>query len=131
MLAQKLLIWLLILTSGATFIVAALLIIGSFGFWSGIAVPLIGIFWTILAGLTYDHSGMKGMSAILALSAVAFFYVTPDYSEPGFFFVLSIWLYRTSYISAQAFLTNLIEGSYAAFDMLVEHIEIQEVDSAD
>ena len=130
MLLEKTLIWIVIIFSILSFLAASALTIKSFGYWSAVAVPLIGIFWAVLAGLTFEEGSWPGMTIILAISFAGIFFMVRDYSVPFFFFVLSIWTYRITYIVAQRMLTSLVMESYAAFDMLVEHVEIEESDSA-
>ena len=134
MLWQKCLIWVTIFFSVLTLLVAAIFIISSFGYWSAVAVPLTGIFWVVLAGLTYEEGSWTSMTVILAASFAVIFFMAQVYSLPAFFFIISVWTYRITYILAESLLTDLIKKSYSAFDMLVEHVEIQEagagVDSA-
>ncbi len=130
MLMQKCLIWLAIAFSIMSLLVSAIFIIKSFGYWAAVAVPLTGIFWVLLAGLTYEEGSWMSLTAAFIASLVAIFFMAKVYSLPAFFFVLSVWVYRITYILAQTLLTGLVKESYAAFDMLVEHIDIQESDSA-
>ena len=125
----KYLVWLQIAFSALCLLGAVYFIIRSFGYWSTIAVPLIGIFWVILAGLHYENGSWAGITVLLAASFVPIYYMAESYSFPACLFVLSVWSYRTTYILAQTQLTSLVKESYAAFDMLVAHIVIHESDS--
>jgi hypothetical protein len=123
---QKSTIWAGILFSILTLLAAAVLIINSFGNWAAVAVPLTGIFWVVLAGLTYNEGSWTSTTVILITSISAIFFMAQIYSLPAFFFILSVWSYRITYLLAESLLARLLKRSYAAFDMLVEHIEIQE-----
>ncbi len=125
-LREKILVWLGI--GGALFALAAcvLLVVQWYGLWAVVAVPLIGIFWAILAGLTHEEGHWQTISiALLASMAAALFFSSP-YAIVLFLFVLSLWIHRITYILAQHFLERLVLDSFDAWDMLVEHIDLED-----
>jgi hypothetical protein len=125
----KVLIWAIITLSIVLFLITLALVINYFGFWSAIAVPLIGIFWVVLAGLTYEEGNWIGMTIVLIAAFINIFFMVQMYALPIFLFVLSVWIYRASYLIAQKMLLGLINQSYSAFDMLAEHVKIHQAAS--
>ena len=123
---QKLVIWAGIVVSAALLVVCCAEVIFYFGWFAAFGVPLVGMFWTVIAGLTGDQGtwlhGAIGLVVGLALAAI----LESAYGIPLALFVISLWLHRTNYGLAQRWLTQLISSSYGAFDMLVEHIEIDD-----
>lgn len=126
MLAQKLIVWSGVLASPALLLLAIAAIVFHFGWISAIAVPLVGTFWTVIAGFTGDKGtwwhGLIGLIAGLGLSA----FIEPAYGIPLALFTVSLWIHRSNYRLAQIWLTQLITTSFGAFDMLVEHIDIRD-----
>ena len=100
--------------------------IDSFGWWAAIAVPVAGASWAIIAGLTYEDGEWLSITILLAASIASYLFLTPTYSIPLIFFVFSLWLHRMTYILAQKLLIDIVEDSYAAYDMLAENVEIQD-----
>ncbi len=102
------------------------LTINIFGWTALLAVPLTGIFWTIIAGFTSEMGGWRSTLA----GYVAVMLVTPflgeSYDLPVALFATSILCYRVSHLAAQHFLTSLLIRSYDAFDMLHPHIEVRQ-----
>jgi hypothetical protein len=126
LIAQKLVIWTGITVSAALLVVCCAAVIFYFGWFASLGVPLVGMFWTVIAGLTGDQGtwlhGAIGLVVGLCLAAI----LEIGYGVPLALFVVSLWLHRSNYGLAQRWLTQLISTSYGAFDMLVEHIEIDD-----
>lgn len=104
----------------------ALIIIYNFGGWAAIVVPLVGIFWAVLAGLTSAEGSWQAASGALIISIIAAAFDPNEYTVPLALFVMSIWAHRLTYIFAQRQLLVLVATSYPAFDMLADHIEVAE-----
>jgi len=106
-------------------------IIMYFGWFAALGVPLAGMFWTVIAGLTGDKGtwahGTVGLVVGLGLAAV----IDVIYAIPVTLCVISLWLHRMTYILAQLWITRLVSNSFAAYDMLVEHIDIEDPVFAD
>ena len=99
-------------------------IIANFGWAAFLALPLVCIFWTILAGVTTE-TGTVTSSTILYLVALAITLVTgDDYILPIALFASSLYLFRIAHILAEFFLVKIVMRSFPTYTMLVEHISI-------
>jgi hypothetical protein len=121
---KKLIINSMLLISVLLILVCLGLLIQEFGWGALVAVPLTGIFWTILAGFTTELG-----SWIVTISTYVFIMVIApltgtSYMIPMMLFATSLLLYRVAHILAQSFLTGLVVDSYDAYDMLSEHITL-------
>jgi hypothetical protein len=125
-LLQKSLIWSGVAGAPILLLVCCLLIVGSAGWWAAIILPLTGIFWTIIAGLTNENGKWHSITVILLASIACLFFLPPGFSLPLFLFVFSLWIHRMTYILAQKLLTGLVNNFYPAYDMLTEHIELND-----
>lgn len=95
-----------------------------FGWAAAFAIPLIGIFWTVIVGFTTE-SGSLLLSSMLLIPCLLLSYFLPEaYGWIFGNFVASIYCYRTAHIMAQKFLITLISSSYSAYEMLDEQIEV-------
>lgn len=123
-LLKKLLIWLGVILAPLMFIAAAAFIIMEFAWMATLAVPLLGIFWAVIAGFTGEKGGFwLGSLAIAAVICLA--YIMPrEFAIPIMLTALSLWLHRLTYLLAQRWLQNLAGKSFGAFDMLIEHVEV-------
>jgi len=102
-------------------------VIYEFGWWATISAPLIGLFWAVLTGLT-NEEGEWYIATVLTGFAIAAAILEPNgYTIPLATFVVSIWVNRVTYIVAERQLVSLVSSSYAAYDMLADHIEIEEI----
>ena len=109
-----------------TLILISLILIGrNFGYATVVAIPLTGIFWTILAGFTTEHGTLRFTSALAVVGVTLLQLLPPNYSWPASLFITSLFIYHTAHILAQLFLLGLLVDSYDAFDMMVDHIEIE------
>ena len=127
-LISKSIIWIGVITAPLLFLIAAIYFIIDSGWAATIMVPLLGIFWTIIAGLTGDKgSFLQGTLAIIA-GAILAAVLPAEYAIPLALIIVSLWVQRNIFFNAEYFLLRMISQSFAAFDMLIEHIEI--IDSA-
>jgi len=123
-LGQKLLVLALLATALTLIITCLVLIALEFGSAAMFAIPLVGIFWTVIVGLTTD-SGSMFLSTLLLIPCLLFAYYLPV--EPAWLFgnfIASIYCYRVAHILAQKFLVTLVSSSYDAYDMLDEQIAL-------
>jgi len=125
-LLQKALVWTSQVCALFCLLICGGVMIDSFGWWAAIAIPVAGASWAILAGLTNEDGGWLSITIFLAASIASYSFITPTYSAPLIIFVFSLWLHRMTYILAQKLLIAIVEESYAAYDMLVENVEIQD-----
>ncbi|MCZ6501535.1 MAG: hypothetical protein O6945_03365 [Gammaproteobacteria bacterium] len=123
---QKSLTWTGVIGAPILLVACCLLIISSTGWWAAIAVPLVGIFWTILAGLTNEDGGWPSITIALVASIACFFFLSQAFSLPLFLFVSSLWVHRMTYILTQRLLITLVNNFYPAYDMLTDHIELDD-----
>ena len=126
-LVSKLIIWIGVITAPLLFLIAAIYYIMDSGWAATVMVPLLGIFWTIIAGLTGDQgSFLQGTLAMIAGAVLAAILPT-EYAIPLALIIVSLWVQRNIFFIAEYFLLHLISQSFAAFDMLIEHIEIVDI----
>jgi len=123
-LRTKLLIWIGVITAPLLFVLAAAHFIQNTGWAAAILVPLLGIFWTILAGLTGDKGTFLQGTLAMILGLVATALMPTEYGVPIGLISLSLWIHRNVYFVAEFFLLGIVSQSFPAFDMLIEHIEI-------
>lgn len=110
------------------FVVCLWLIFTSFDLGAALAIPAVGIFWAILTVLTSDKGNQwLGHLGLLA-SLAPLFLLSESYSYPAALFGISVWLHRCLYFLSQFWLETLVKGSYDAFDMMAEHISVNDVD---
>jgi hypothetical protein len=105
-------------------------IIYYFGWYSAIAVPLVGVFWTVIAGLTADKGGWVHSVTGLALGLGIAVLATANFGIPIALFSVSLWLQRMTYLLAEIWVTQLVTQSYGAYDMLVEHLYLFDPDGS-
>lgn len=123
-LPQKILVWACQACALLSLVICCGLIIDSFGWWAALAVPVCGASWAILAGFTNVNGGWRGITASLVGAIVSYSFLTEAYSLPLILFVFSLWAHRMTYILAQILLIAIVKKSYAAYDMLIENVEI-------
>lgn len=122
---QKLMIWTGILTAPVLLAVCLLIISVELGWSAAFAVPLIGIFWTVLAGFTSESGAWYEITAALAVAFVVWLAYANNYALALFFFTMSLWVHRMTFILAQHFLEQIITSSFDAYDMLVDHVVVE------
>lgn len=103
---------------------AAILVL--FGWGAAIGIPLAGAFWVIVAGLAGDRGSWihDAVALILGISLASL--IPREYGIPLTLFTVSLTLYRLNYLLAQVWLERLVIRSFAAYDMLVEHVRVSE-----
>lgn len=126
MFPQKIAIWVGVLASPALLVVCIGAVIYYFDWFAALAVPIVGMFWTVIAGLTGDKGdiwyGIAGLVAGLLLAWL----LEPAYGIPLALFTVSLFIHRITYQVAELWLTGLVSSSFGAYDMLVEHIELED-----
>lgn len=99
------------------------------GWSAAITVPLVGIFWTVVAGLT-SHLGSWVHSAVALVAATLIAWFLPaSYALPLMELTLSIVLIRFAHELAQRWVTALVSRSFAAYDMMAPHITLEYQDA--
>ncbi|MDG2072032.1 MAG: hypothetical protein P8J55_10000 [Pseudomonadales bacterium] len=124
-LGKKLLIWTGIILEPLLLLACFTNVGFAFGWAAYLAIPMIGIFWTIFAGYTSEHGSWLSLFIILVITAANMTMMEPAYSLSLFLFTLSLWIHRLTYVVAQAFLNNIVIDSFSAYDMLAEHVVIE------
>jgi len=127
-LGKKLVIWTGIILSPALLLACFINVGFAFGWAACLAIPMIGIFWTIFAGYTNEHGSWLSLFVILVITAANMVMMEPAYSLSLFLFTFSLWVHRLTYVAAQAFLNNIVIDSFSAYDMLAEHVAIETLD---
>lgn len=123
---KKLLIWLMNICSPAIFVLSIVLIIMEYGAWeASFIVPIAGICWTVIYGLTSDQGGWLIGTVPLIVCAIPIASGSTTLLDPLFLIVLSIWLQRTSYLVATRWLLDIVMSSFEAFEMLEAHLSIE------
>jgi hypothetical protein len=123
-LVDKLQVFALLVTALVLITACLVLTAKEFGWAAMFAVPLIGVFWTIIVGFTTE-SGSMVLSTVLFIPCLLLTYFLPGpYGWIFGDFIVSIYCYRVAHILAQYFLVTLISSSYDAYDMLNEQIEV-------
>jgi hypothetical protein len=125
-LLQKAAIWTGLLLSPLMLGTCCLLVAWEFGWLATLAIPVIGIFWTIFAGYTSNIGRWQPATVLLAVAVASLYVMPPDLSRPLLLFILSLWIHRVTYILAEQWLIRLVEKSFSAYEMLEEHISIIE-----
>ena len=130
LLGQKFAIWAGVFAAPALLVVCIWALVLYFDWFAALAAPLAGTFWTIIAGLTGDKGewwyGAVGLAAGLALAAI----LEEAYAVPVALMVVSLFVHRVTYRVAQVWLIDLVSTSYGAYDMLVEHIDLDDPELA-
>ena len=90
-----------------------------------LAVPLVGILWTVIAGFTTEMgAGLKitipGFIVVVALAS----FIPPPYRDALLMLITSLFLYRTAHLLAQHFLTGLVMASFPAWEMMEMHVTV-------
>jgi len=123
---KKALIWLMNILSPIVFFLALALVIVEYGAWEAtLIVPIAGICWTVIYGLTSDQGGWLIGTIPLVICSVPIITGSMTFLDPIFLIVLSIWLQRTSFLVATSWLLDLVMSSFAAFEMLEQHLSIE------
>lgn len=126
MLLQKIAIWAGVLAAPLLLVICIGAVIFYFDWFATLAVPIVGMFWTVIAGLTGDKGEVWYGVAGLAAGLLFAWLLEPAYAIPLALFSLSLFIHRITYEVAQIWLTGLVSSSFGAYDMLVEHIELED-----
>ena len=125
-LLKKLVLFSLYGASISLFLASLGLVFIEFEWGAALAIPALGIFWSILTVLTSDKGshwiGHGGL--LLSLAPIAL--LPGAYSYPIALVGMSIWIHRFIFSLSQFWLEQLVTNSYDAFDMMAEHIEIED-----
>jgi hypothetical protein len=123
-LGEKLQVLALLVTSFILIIACLGLTAKEYGWTAMFAIPLFGIFWTIIVGFTTE-SGSMLFTTVLFIPCLLLTYFLPGaYGWLFGDFVASIYCYRIAHMIAQKYLITLISSSYDAYDMLSEQIKV-------
>lgn len=123
---HKLLVWLFTIASPLIFLACILSFIMTHSAWeASLIVPIAGICWTVIYGLTSNQGGWLIGTVPLIISASPLVNSGLNPADPFFLFVLSIWLQRASYLLSEQWLMSIIMGHYAAFEMMETHLQIE------
>lgn len=101
------------------------LVILEFGQWAIVGVPMVGIFWTVLAGFSTEMGGYLSNTLILVSSAVAAWFLPYEYGVTLLFFAISMYCFLIAHLIAETFMKQLLRTSFDAYDMLCEQIDIE------
>jgi hypothetical protein len=126
---KKTFLYILFSLSIALFAVCLGLIFARFNWAAAIAIPAVGIFWAILAVLTSDKGNQWVGHVGLLASLLPLLLLSESYSYPAALFGISIWLHRCLYFLSQFWLEALVKASFDAFDMMIEHIHVDDSQS--
>lgn len=106
-------------------ILGALLLIGrDFGYGAVVAVPLTGIFWTIIAGLMTEQGNTTSTILVTVAVLAASSQMPAGFAVPTALFTLSVFNYRLAHFLAQHFIHRLLTSSFDAYDMLSAQIDV-------
>ena len=128
-LLQKLTVFGLLLSSVILVLSSLGLLVAKLHWGALIAVPLTGIFWTILAGFTTELGSITSTIAIFVIVVMIAPYTGATYNMSIILFAGSLLSYRLAHMTAQYFLIRLILGSFHAYEMLSDHIVINRHES--
>lgn len=122
---KKALVWLMNILSPIIFVISLCLIILNYGVWeASLIVPIAGICWIVIYGLTSDQGGWLIGTIPLVISAIPVV-ESGQIASPLFLFILSIWLQRTSYLISTYWVLDIVMNSFDAFEMMEEHMLIE------
>lgn len=126
---KKLVIWSGVVAPVVLLFSALWQIVIDFGWAAAIAVPLVGIFWTVIAGFTAEKGGWIESIVALVLGLGIAWLLPSDYGLALALLTISLIIHRISHGLAQHWVERLVGRSFAAYDMLVEHITIRDPDA--
>jgi len=124
---RRLVVWTGLVLAPLTLIACCVAIVNGFGFTAALIVPLVGAFWAVVTGLTYQHGSWFPVSAVLAVAVVTVILIPNDYTIPVLLFCASAWMHRMTFIAAQRYLQSLVVDSYEIYDRLADHVELEEL----
>jgi hypothetical protein len=123
---QKLLVWICTITSPILFVASLVFFAMTHSAWeSTLILPIAGICWTVIYGLTSNQGGWLIGTVPLVICAFPMASSGANTSDPLFLFVLSIWLQRASYLLADRWLMAIVMRHFEAFEMMEAHLQIE------
>ena len=123
---QKLLVWFCSIASPLVFVASMIYFAVSHSAWeASLILPIAGICWTVIYGLTSAQGGWLVGSVPLLIVATPIGTGNATLTDPVFLFVLSIWLQRASYLLPTQWLLGIVLSNFDAFEMMEEHLEIE------
>lgn len=124
-LPQKLLVLSLLSAAILTGLATLYQIMVAFEDLAFIAVPLVGIFWTVIAGFTTDMGpGLKVTLPAAAVLVVGAYFLAPPYNMTVMLLIASLSFYRISHLFAEVFVVALVKESFQAWEMMEMHVRI-------
>ena len=113
-------------------ILAPALLLGCFvlvylesGPWlSALLIPLAGILWTVVAGFVNAEGHWLPMTIAVVITAGLAEFGLP-WGTALAVFAASLWVHRMTFVLAERSLATLIMKSYAAYEMLTEHVTVE------
>lgn len=90
---------------------------------SALLVPLSGILWTVIAGFV-NADGRWQSITVVTLIGIGLASAELPWTAAFAAFSASLWVHRMTFIAAQHFLTGLVTSSWAAYEMLTEHVTV-------
>ena len=125
-LAQKFLVWFASIASPLVFVASMVFFVLDHSAWeASLILPIAGICWTVIYGLTSAQGGWWVGTVPLAITAIPIFTGGAGVTDPIFLFVLSIWLQRASYLLSTGWLMSIIMSNFEAFEMMEEHLQLE------
>ena len=120
------------LLSPILFILSMGILFSELATWeAGFIIPLAGICWTVIYGLTSDQGGWLIGTVPLTICAIIEVAAQPLFHGALMLFALSLWSQRAIYLVAERWFRELISQSYEAYVMLEDHIDTKpKVDNA-
>ena len=125
---KKAIIWTTVIGPILLFVLCLGALIPPFGWMAAIAVPLVGIFWTVLIGYMSDKGTLPYNTAGLAVALLLVAFVPQEYGWPVALLAVSVWINHLGYVLAQHWVEAMARDSFKVYDMLVEHIAIKDAD---
>lgn len=127
---KKVVIWATVFGPVVIFVLCLGALIPPFGWMATMAVPLVGIFWTVLIGYMSDKGPLAYNTAGLLAALLLAWFVPQEYGWPVALFAVSVWINHLGYVLAQRWVEAMARTSFKVYDMLVEHIVIKDADPA-
>ena len=125
-LLQKLIVWFSCLASPFAFVASMAFFLTDHSAWEAtLILPIAGICWTVIYGLTSNMGGWLVGTFPLVIAASPLINETGTLTDPILLFVLSIWLQRASYLLSESWLMSIVMNHYEAFEMMEEHLQIE------
>ena len=122
---QRSIVWAGTLLGPALLIACCAVIALTSGFWAAVGIPLIGMFWAVLAGLNNEDGDWQVVTVALIVGIGIFAWSPGGYTGPLLLFIASIWIHRITFLVARAFLLKLVMRSHATWEELGDHLFVK------